>query len=147
MAARIVEVRNALAAAITAFWTHSSPDQVRTPWRLDYTVKTLTGRKVDVYPSEYLTENVARNFEQGDYTFAIVVAEKYEEQGEPTDAWTDERVAWCESLLEHLNDPANQLLSSLWPQEAAVTTVCDLEELTVRKLFFSVLSITYREHA
>ena len=148
MAARIVEVRNALAAAISAWWAPSAPDAVLTPWRFDLDSKTHTGRKVYVFPSEYATENVARGFEQGDYAFALVVAEKYEEQGQPSDAWTDERVEWCESLLALLSNPASRLLdNALHPQDAAVTTVCDIEELTARKLFFSVLNVTYREHA
>lgn len=145
MAARIVEVRNALAAAITTWWTPSAPDAVLTPWRFDLDSKTHTGRKVYVFPSEYARENVARGREQCDYAFALIVAERYEEQGQPPDSWTDERVEWCESLLEHLDTPGNLLLSSLWPQEAAVTTVFDLEELSARKLFFSVLNLTYRE--
>lgn len=145
MAARIVQVRNALAAAISAWWTPSAPDAVLTPWRFDLDTKTHTGRKVYVFPSDYTTENIARGFEQGDYGFTLIVAEKYEEQGEPPDAWTDERVEWCESLYQLLADPEALLLSSLWPQEAAVTTVFDLEELSARKLFFSVLNVTYRE--
>lgn len=145
MAARIVEVRNALAAAISAWWTPTAPNAVLTPWRFDIDTKTHTGRKVYVFPSEYLRENIARGAEQADYTFAVLVAERYEDQGQPPDSWTDDRVEWCESLLEQLDTPGNLLLSSLWPQEAAVTTVFDLEELTARKLFLSVLNVTYRE--
>lgn len=145
MAARIVEVRNALAAAIRAWDTPSHADEVLTPWRFDLDTKALTGRKVFVFPSEYAVENIARQAEQASYSFVLVVAEKYEEQGQPGDAWVDERVLWCEGLLQLLDDPEALLLGSLWPQESAVATVCDIEELTARKLFFSVLNITYRE--
>jgi hypothetical protein len=145
MAARIVEVRNALAAVISAWWTPSNPDAVLAPWRFDIDSKTHTGRKVYVFPSEYGSENIARGFSQDDYAFVLLVVEKYDEQGFPPDAWTDERVEWCESLLGVLGDPESLLLSSLWAQETAVSTVFDLEELTARKLFLSVLNVTYRE--
>lgn len=155
MAARIVEVRNGVVARVAAWWEPAAPDEVSAPWDLDLDTGKMKGRKVQVFPSTYTGGPVTRGQDQDDYTLVVLVAEVFEPSGDIPPEWVDERVAWCESLLDLLGDPrAERLLavdgapdSGLWPETAECTTVYDLEELTERKLFLSVLTITYREHA
>lgn len=158
MAARIVEVRGAAVARVNDAWTDraSVDDAVSGPWRLDIDVAKHKGRKVYVFPSSYTGGPATRAEDQNDYTLAVVVAEVYRGGGDPPDDWIDARALFVEWLANTvLGDPrAGRLLavegdpdSGLWPESAEVTTVYDLEELTQKKLFFSVLTITYREHA
>jgi len=157
MAARITEVRNAVAAAINAAWVsrESVNDEVVTLSRVTIDSATHAGRKVYVFRSAYAEVPVTRDEDQGDYTIAVMVVERYAGQGHPPESWVDARVDWCEWLVNLLGDARGPRLlavegqpdSGLWPEVAEVTTVHDLEELTEKKLFVSVLNVTYREHS
>lgn len=155
MAARIVEVRNAVVARILAAWVgRGADDNVTGPYRLDIDTKKLKGRQVYVFPSSTTGGPAYRGDDQNDYTLVVLVAEVYTGKGNPPDAWVDARVEFCEWLNQTvLGDPrAPRLLavegvedSGLWPETAEVTTVYDIEELAEKKLFLSVLGVTYRE--
>lgn len=154
--ARIIEARDALKQLIDAAWPvgereSAEDDEVLTPWVFRIEAEKVRGRKVFVFPSAYATELVTRASDRGDYTFVLLVVERYREQGDPPDEWVDERVNFCEQLADAAGDARGPRLlatnsrDGLWPETAEVTTVFDLEELTERKLFVSVLTITYRE--
>lgn len=155
MAARITEVRNAVAELIDVLWVarESADDEViaRTLFELDSA--TLAGRKVYVMRSAFTGGPVNRTEDQDDYTIALMVVERYAGQGPPPEEWIDERVEWCEWLLRQLGNPRGDRLlaepgepdSGLWPEVAEVAEVHDVDELTTRKLFASLLTLTYRE--
>jgi hypothetical protein len=156
--ARIILARDALKDRIDEIWTDRGDpdnDEVLAPWSYRIDSKALTGRKVLVFPTTYAGVPVTRDEDQDDYGFVLLVVERYTEQGDPPDAWVDERVDFCEQLLEAVGNPRLFRLlaeegdpdSGLWPQEAGVNPVYDVEELQERKLFMSALEITYREHA
>jgi hypothetical protein len=159
MAARIAEVRDAAAAKITAAWSPADPDGVVARYRVDIDSATHEGRKVYVFPSATASpEPATRGEDVFDYTLAFMVIERFtaaDGMGDPAEAWVDERVAWVEWLWKLLGDArAERLLadeedpdSGLWPEVAEITTVYDLEELAERKLFVSVVTVTYREHS
>lgn len=154
--ARIIQARDALKEKIDTLWPvetreSQTDDEVLTPWAFRIEAEKVVGRKVFVFPSAYTNELATRVSDRDDYTFVILVVERYREQGDPPDEWTDERVEFCEWLLNTVGDARGQRLlatnhlDGLWPETSEVTTVFDLEELTERKLFMSVLTITYRE--
>ncbi len=153
MAARTTEARDAIVSLIAGWWTPTAPDAVLAPWRFELRMKSHAGRKVYVLPSEYATENVTRAQEQGDYGYAVLVAERYTPADDPPDAWVDERVAWVEGLygllsasdLRLLADPGEPC-SGLWPDRVEVSTVLDYPALTQGKLFLSEIRATFREH-
>ena len=153
MAARIVEVRDAVVERVAAWWGPSAPDEVLGPAEFDLDTSKMLGRQVRVFPSTYTGGPVDRSGDQNDYTVVIAVTEVFRDAGEVPAAWVDELVAWSERLLNAVGSVrAERLLatgeagSGLWPETAECTTVYDLEELTERKLFLSVLTIMYREH-
>ena len=154
--ARIIEARDALKEKIDTLWPvetreSQTDDEVLTPWLFRIEADKVVGRKVFLFPSAYATEFATRASDRGDYTFVLLVVERYREQGDPPDEWVDGRVSFCEWLANVTGDArgprllATNHLDGLWPEVAEVTTVFDLEELTERKLFLSVLTITYRE--
>jgi len=153
---RIVCVRNALACRILELWYGQQPppdgDEVLTPWVYRIDSDKIIGRKVMVFADAFSQVTANRRDDQNDYTYTIMVVERYTEQGDAPDEWIDERVKFCEELITKLGDARGEWLLSggvqglgLWPEIAEITTVYDAEELHERKLFVSVLSITYRE--
>ena len=155
MSARIIDVRDALAERINDAWAADmeDADEVLTPYRFDIDSATHTGRKVYVFPSTYTGVPATRADDQNDYGLVVIVVERYTLAGDPPDEWIDERVTWCEWLLGIVgNARGDRLLATgdddgLWPETAECTTVYDLEELSERKLFVSVITLTLREHA
>jgi hypothetical protein len=154
MAARIVEVRNAVVSRVNNAWVvRGGPDDlVLAPYRFDIDSGKHKGRKVYVFPSAYTGNPATRSEDQNDYSIVVLIVERYTGAGDPTDVWVDERVEWVEWLLNLLGDVrAERLLSEsasggLWPETAETTTVYDVEELSEHKLFVSVIHVTYREH-
>lgn len=148
--ARIIEVRDAIKTRINELWhpddREGPDDEVLTPWVFRIAAATIRGRKIFIFPSAYLSEMATRKSDQGDYTYVLFVCERYREQGDPQDAWIDERVSFCEWLVNAVGDARGpKLLDTLWPETSGVELVYDTEELTERKLFCSVLNVTYRE--
>lgn len=154
--ARITEVCDGVVALVEDWWGPTSPDDVSAPVEFDLDTAKLDGRKVWVFPASYAGAPVNRGEDQGDYSLTITVAELYPDAGAIDKAWFRERVKFCEDLLAAitnvrgpnlLSDEADPDRTGLWAQESGVTTVYDVELLTERKLFLSVLNVTYREHA
>lgn len=153
--ARIIEARDALKQLIDTHWPvedrESADDEVLTPWVFRVEAEKVKGRKVFVFASAYTAELATRASDRGDYTFVILVVERYREQGDPPDEWIDGRVnfvEWLSNVTGDVRGPrllATNSRDGLWPEVAEVETVYDTEELTERKLFVSVLNITYRE--
>lgn len=153
--ARIVEIGDAVVTLVGNEWvTRGGPDDaVSAPFEFELDTAKLAGRQVWVFPSAYSGGPATRGDDQNDYTIVVTVAELYTAAGPIDPLWVRARIAWCEWLLNLLGDPrAGRLLADaddpdtgLWPQEAEATTVYDLEELSERRLFFSVLTVHYRE--
>lgn len=155
MAARSKEVRDAIVAKILAWWTgRGGEDEVTGLYRYDLKAESLTGRKVQVFPLRTAGEVVTRDEDANEYAFAVWIVERYEDEGDPTEEWIDDRVEWVELLWKQLGNPRGARLladigepdSGLWPEVAEITTVYDHDELVEGKLFASVVTVVYREH-
>lgn len=144
----ITAVKDALVARIDAAWGPPAGSEVSGKGRIDFDAGTLTGRRVVVFRAGRQDAPVTREADQYDYAFAVWVVERYADQGDPPEDWIDERVAWVEWLLTVIGsprDPAGNPLPGMWPQEAAIEELYDVDDLTEHKVFSSLLRVTYRE--
>lgn len=148
--ARIIEVRDALKARIEELWPvedrASADDEVLAPLVFRLKAETTKGRKVFILASAYVKEIASRSSDRCDYTYVILVSERYRGQGHPPDEWITERISFCEWLIDSIGDARGpRLLNSLWPERSAITAVLDYDEMVERKLFGAAMEITYRE--
>jgi len=160
--ARIDEVVDAVVAVIAADWSPSAPDSVSAEDAPEFNTdpdegEVMSGRQVRVLPDSYDSPDAAsRAQDVNDYTVVVVVAELYPDAGPVPAAWVRERRRWVQDVLfAPLTNPRTRLLavpgepgSGLWSvAPSAVETVYDVDELRERKVFLSVLRLTFREHA
>lgn len=154
MAARVVQLRNAMAAMIEAAWSPTPPDEVIPTFRYDVYTESIHGRKVIVFPEAYSGSPETRGGDSTDYGYQVWIVRRYEEQGDPPDEWVAAELEFVESVA-NLFDPRTLLLgadpesgrSGAYPQEADVTTVYDVVDLIEQKLFISVITVLLREDA
>lgn len=159
MAARIVEVCDAVVAAILAEWTASaSPpgaaDGVERVYTEPAKFGSMTGRRVWVSPAGVAGETASRAEDVGVSTVAIVVAERYTGQGAPPVAWVDERVAFVQLVLDLVGSygnrrqsgkllvgtPARPHWTERWSSEVYEWTYLD-----EHKVFWSETEVEFRE--
>lgn len=148
MTARILEVCDGVVEAVTAHATANMLIvEASRKYLLPAELKNLTGRRVGVFPGEYLHSPSNRKEDQKDFQVALVVFEQCPDAGIPSNEWLDERVNYVNDLVTLLTNPRTTptSLAGVWPQTARVTTY-DLDELG-RHVFWSELEITYREIA
>lgn len=166
--ARVNEVRDALAARINAAWLtpeeavltpaaagqrerESADDLVVTDTLWKVVASSHAGRKVYVMRAAIRGEPATRADDANDYAFGLYVVERYAGQGDPPEEWIDARIEFCTWLLNLVgNARAVYLLpdsasGGLWPQEAEIASVVDIDQLTENKLFTATLTVTYRE--
>jgi len=120
---------------------------------------TMTGRKIRVYPEGYTdAERLTKRRTYKELRVVVVVEERYEAPGVAGDndpvptAWVDERVDWVEeSVFDPLNDKGvhgNDLLADRFRNYTCeVTVVADPQRLQESKVFFSLITVSYREQA
>jgi hypothetical protein len=162
MAARINEVADAVVTAVLAAWnasiapeTVTAPDECVRTYLVPADLGTLTGRKVWVTPARFADENASRAENLGQYTVAVVVAERYESAGPPPRAWLDERVAFVELLYDLLGSYGNRRASGWlsvgtparrhFTESAAVGEVYAFEYLSSDHVFWAELEFEFRE--
>lgn len=156
--ARIDEVVDGVAAAITDLWAPVGPDEVVVDD--DFKIVTdpskadvITGRKVYVLPESYDTpEPASRGEDFQDYGVVVLIAKLYTDGGRPTKAWVRAERYWVEqNIYLPLTDPRNVLLpesdsGGLYAvAPSGVDPPYDVDELRERKLFLSLVRLTFRE--
>jgi len=140
MAARIVDLCDAVVALL--------PTGAERVYEVSIDAETLEGRAVYVFPSKYgYLEVLTRADDQSEYAVSVLIAERYPDAGPAPKAWLDERVEWVQdNVLDVLDDPRGaEPVEGYVPWQSEVQTVYDVEELVNRKLFLSVVVITYRQ--
>lgn len=81
-----------------------------------------------------------------DYRLCFLIVQRYGEAGEPTTAWRRERTAWVDTcVVESLSDPRVRLDTTAYALSLDEVAY-DQEELLERKLFWTKVSITVRDH-
>jgi hypothetical protein len=155
-----VTIRDAVVAAIRAWWEPTGDDCVEAMTLLDVgQPKKLKGRAVYVsYDPQLFTQPEAadRAADVNDYPIYVLVAECYRDQtGIPPVDWVDERVKFFETLLKWLGDqretgavktefPAD-LQDCCYPSAQESITGMDEDEIRDR-LYWALMVITFRVH-
>ncbi len=161
--ARIDEVCDAVVAKIAAIWGVDSqppngvqvdddPEIVTDPTEAN----VIQGRQVYVLPDAYDNpESSARGFDWNDYTVVVIIARLYTDAfaETPLKEWVRAERYWVEqTIYQPLTDIRGERLlpdsdsGGLYPvSPSGVETPYDSEELRERKLFFSVVRVTFRE--
>ncbi len=149
---RVIEICEAVAGGIFSRWSPSAPDAVQRVYESEIITEptapnVITGRQVYVFPTSYVTAELAtRGTNRLEHVVTVVLAELYTTAGPVTNAWLDERLLWAEQTVWHpLDDPRQPaILAGVWPQRAEVIPY-DIEELVQRKLWLSWVTATLRE--
>lgn len=147
-------VAELLAAAVQAAWNPTAPDAVAWDffrrWSdLDKAASdTLLGRQVVFFPSDYGKQSEDRGEDRYTHRITALVVERYTGAGDPTRAWTAERVDFVhERIVKGLwytrdRAAANRNLMSV----SADAAVCDTDKLTgANKLFAAEVQLVYDE--
>lgn len=160
MAARIIDLCDALVTKITAAWPGglTAPDEAKrayvAPLPLDRATP-VTGRRVWVFPAPYEDEAATRGEKNRAFELSVIVAERYAVQAaaesDEARAWFDARVEFVEVVYDALDfgqRTRNGLLAvgdrRLWTQSSRCETY-DGEHLAGKKLFVSSIDLTLRE--
>lgn len=147
MSTRINDLCDSLVTAIRDTWFPISPDLVSREYEVDLDSATFLGRRVYVFPDLYATpEPASRSEDYEDLTVQILVAERCADVGAVSKDWLDSRVQWVQDVIVGYLDRVRSepaILGDHWPQSREVE-VYDRESLVERKLFLSVVSITFR---
>lgn len=148
MAARIVEICDAVTAYLTANWVGTVPtiERVYTP---EFDHLAFVGPSVFVFPTAYQqAEMLDRKSDIDAYRVTLLFVEKCIVAGLPTVAWLDARVLLVEGqIYEKLSDHRTPAIAGLWPETAEVTSVYDFDFLRATNLFISEIEIEFREVA
>lgn len=152
----VLTVGDALAAWVNAQWTGKGANDgaerlYQTP---DATaLKTMTGRKVWIFPAEYADEPATRTEALNTYRFGVIVVERYATAGAAPKEWTDERVDWvADSLNDWLSfgtpyDRAHLQIGTreVFTAEVEPVQVYDPPMLIQKGLFWSEMEYVFQE--
>lgn len=152
MAAEILTVCDALLPVVVAALDDPGDAVVERLYLAPLTLDTDAFRHVWVFPASYANNPATRAEDEWVYAVGVVVAERYEDAGEPPAAWLDERVAFTQSKVFDALDFARTLLQfgtgsarELWTQSSSCDVVYDSIRLSEKKLFWSELRFEFRE--
>lgn len=158
--ARVLDLCDACAAAVSAAWVPTGDDAVARVYAPDVGLTQdnpdtlVRGRKVYLFPGAYASPLLDRGSLLRRYTVAWLVVERYADgAGFPPDAWLDDRVAFVEqTVFNVLRDPTlvltGAVVSGVQPDpeaEPAVDPVYDLDLLIENHTFWSQGTLTYIE--
>lgn len=153
MSTRINDLCDSIVTAIRDAWFPVSPDLVERVYEVDLDAATFLGRRVYVTPEAYANQGPAnRREDTEDLTAVLLIAERHTLSGAASKEWLDERVKWVQDVVVGTLDRVRNQPAILgtpatgggyWPQSREVE-VYDRESLVERKLFLSVVSITFR---
>lgn len=161
--ARILQVCDAVAAHLRTVWSPTGDDRVTRTYgpdiglSVDDEATLIAGRQVYVFPTSYAVPvQVTRREVEWRYAVSIIVAERYDEDGEtaglPPNSWMDARVAFvADKIFKPLRDQHLTLLGTVIPslesggETAEVLTVYDLDVYREHRAFWSQINVPFEE--
>lgn len=156
MAARVLELADAVVVAIQAGWDDPAPATVSRVYLFDVPdsdlgLRSVEGRQVYVFPAGIADAGlVTRNTSQTEYRIAVLIVERYTEPGDPPSSWVDDRVTWVETEIWNKLSAFNALASQergVWAETAESVSIYDAAILREHRCFWSEFEFAYREDA
>lgn len=150
MAANILEICDHLVDVVTAEWTGIGvQDSVERVYLTPLKLHTQEGRHVFIFPRDYENSPATRGEDSWTHQIGIVVAEKYDDPGEPPIAWMDERVLFVQEYVFNPLDFARspQIVAGglgLITQTSTVS-VYNSERMESDHMFWSEIALTFTE--
>lgn len=146
MSSLIMDLADAIEDAIAISWEPVAPDTVEAGFHFAFELDSMEGRQVRILPAAYgFPEPVSRAQDVAELAVTVVVAERYPDAGPVPQAWLRERVAFVEEHVVGLDDSRTaELPGGYYAWSSEVDPVYDLDELTQRNLFLSVVKLTMR---
>ena len=154
MAATIRLVCDAVVAAIVADWVPTAPDGVERVYLPDTDeAYAVVGRRIFVFPLGQAQADIASRAEdRNEFRVGVMLVENYAAAGTPSREWCDERVDFFDGLYQLLGNPRTPHedplfpapLAQVYPDDAAIVVSYDADELRDKKLFWSLMELTYR---
>jgi len=151
----ILEIGDAMVAKVAADWQPTGDDEVELTFLPGVeNPDDFTGRKVWIVPlAEEQIDGGTRALDRNAYTLGLIVAERFSsatEWGQPTTAWTRERIQFVTRLAKKLSrsrtegnllfpSPLNDVLATKWSQEVEV----DFDLLREKSIFFAQTNLIY----
>lgn len=149
----VIELCEAVVAKIAARWQPTSPSAVTFTHTPGVVIKELEGRQIQVGFEEWGQEDIADKLHDVNYFVIVVdVFEVYGEQGDPTNAWVNERVNFVGDLWRMLSNPRvpplfPSPLNDVYPRSTARGRQGITREwLDEDKLFGMQIVIVYERH-
>lgn len=156
MAARIIEIANAVKSRIEFGWDVPAPATVTRKYLLDVEdergLQSLSGRQVYVFPAAMVDAGeIARSrIAETEYRIAVLIVEPYTTAGQPSNSWLDERLAWVESDIWNKLAPSDSLRSyesDVWTETAEMLVAYDAAILREQRAFWCEFEFGFREDA
>lgn len=155
MAARILDLCDAIVTLIGSNWSPTAPDAVTREYGPDVgldasdSATLIVGRKVYVFPTSYAVPQLQdRELVDKRYSAVALVIERYTDAGTPPTEWMDERVLFAEGLYKLLRDPDLVLLDTAIPDlenGSTVDVVYDIVRFAEQRTFWSQMTLNFQE--
>ncbi len=156
MAARVIEVADAVVAFLQASWVPVAPDLVERVYGAEFGLTVgyeplLAGRRLMVYPATYEHPNLeTRTIYRKEFVLKVCGVERYTgDEALPPKEWMDDRVEWFEKkVFLPLRNQNLVVLTSLIPSlenPATVDEVYDIAKYFENKTFWTTGTFSFQE--
>ena len=150
MASNIIAVCDYLVDVVEAAWTGiTADDSVERVYVAPIKLHEQAGRHVFIYPLSYSNQPATRGHDEWSYQIGVIVIEGYEQPGEPTKAWMDDRVDFVQDKvfdpLDFSRSPAAVSGGLRMLTTEATCDVYNIDQMIQEKQFRSELRFTFTE--
>ena len=152
MSAQIIEVADKLVTDIRAYaLTEGYTDlNVQRVYTMTHDLNKSVGKKVDVYPvSVDSTDDSTRTDTFYNFSFSLVVFERYIQAGNIPNSWIDDNVLFVQTCVFNPFDGPTGVLFTVdgidyWVDSISIPTVFDYDMVREHKSFWSEVELTLR---
>ena len=149
MSASINALGDQIKALIETYVTVNSIENVTVARKYQNThdIGKITGRKIDIFPVQYMTAGDATRSEAWyDFLYSIVVLERYTLAGDVPQSWCDAIVEFVEQgIFKQFDVDIITIGGTQYLPTISVPTVFDYDMLKQHRVFWSEVELTLRK--